>query len=93
MIFFETSAKSGNGVNNMMYTCIAKLPFFDQFKIDDKEQLIKELCDNNSSKNNEGKVYGVDMDKQFEFNSEDNTSNIVLKKDVDIDENKKKCAC
>ena len=93
MIFFETSAKSGDGVNIMMYTCIAKLPFFEQFKIEDKEKLVKELCDNNSSKNNEGKVYGVDIDKQYEFTSEDNTSNIVLKKDVDIDDNKKKCAC
>ena len=93
MIFFETSAKSGDGINIMMYTCIAKLPFFEQFKIEDKEKLVKELCDNNSSKNNEGKVYGVDIDKQYEFTSEDNTSNIVLKKDVDIDDNKKKCAC
>ena len=93
MIFFETSAKSGIGVNNMMYTCISKLPFFEQFKIDNKEKLIQELNDINSSKNNEGKVYGVDIEKQFEVNTEDNTSNIVLKKDIDFDENKKKCGC
>ena len=93
MFFFETSAKSGEGINQMMYSCIAKLPFFEQFKVDNDEKLIQELCENNSKLNNQGKVYNVDMDKAF--TGEENTSNIILTKkiDEDIDENKRKCGC
>ena len=34
----------------MMYSCIAELPFFEQFQIDNKEQLIKELEGRNNKK-------------------------------------------
>jgi GTPase SAR1 family protein len=90
MIFFETSAKSGEGVNNMMYTCISKLPFFDKYNIDDKEKLIKELIDTNSSDNVEEKKYNVDFDKNLEFNS----SNIIIKDGKNyVETEKKKCGC
>ena len=94
LIFFETSAKTGEGVINMMYTCIAKLPFFDQFKIDNKEMLIKELKDGNSGVNSGGKVYNVDANKNYV--NEENSSNIILtkkKNDNNYEENKKKCGC
>ena len=51
LFFYETSAKSGDGVNKMMYTCIAKLPFFEQFKADNKEKLIQELTQGNNKLN------------------------------------------
>ena len=79
MIFFETSAKSGEGVNIMMYTCISKLPFFEQFKIDNKEKLIQELTEGNSNKNNEGKKYNVDIDKNLDIPYDENSSNIIIK--------------
>jgi hypothetical protein len=77
-----------------MYTCIAKLPFFDQFKIDNKELLIKELKNGNSNINDGGKVYNVDANKNYV--NEENSSNIILTKQKDngnYDENKKKCGC
>ena len=43
MMFFEASAKNGENVNKMMYSCIAELPFFEQFQYGNKEDLIKEL--------------------------------------------------
>ena len=92
MIFFETSAKSGEGVNIMMYTCISKLPFFEQFKIDNKEKLIQELTDGNSNKNNEGKKYNVDIDKNLDIPYDGNSSNIIIKDGkIETEKSKKKC--
>ena len=77
MIFFETSAKNASGVNNMMYTCIAQLPFFDQFQVN-KENLIQDLA-NNNSKNTEGGIFEIDVEKNNNnVNNADNSSNIVL---------------
>ena len=42
MMFFETSAKTSENLNLMMYTGIAQLPFFSQFDID-KKILTEEL--------------------------------------------------
>ena len=42
MMFFETSAKTSNNINFMMYTAISHLPFFSQFDID-KKILTEEL--------------------------------------------------
>ena len=93
MIFFETSAKSGEGVNNMMYTCISKLPFFEQFKIENKEKLIQELSEINSNKD-EGKKYNVDFDRNVDIPYEENTSNIILKDGkIETEKSKKKCGC
>ena len=75
MIFFETSAKSGEGVNIMMYTCISKLPFFDQFKIDNKNILMQELMKMNSI-NNEVKMSTANVD----IPSSEYSSNIILNK-------------
>ena len=91
MIFFETSAKNATGVNNMMYTCISKLPYFDQFQVD-KEQLIQELA-NNNSKNTEGGIFEIDVDKNNNYeNNAENSSNIVLNK-KQIEKEKKSCGC
>ena len=64
MKFFETSAKTGENVSKMMYTCIAELPFFEQFNID-KEALIKELEITNSKKE-QNSIYDVVKDKKEE---------------------------
>ena len=86
MLFFETSAQSGTGVNDMMYSCIARLPFFEQFKIENKNILIQELMKGNNS-NNEDKVSHGNMNTP---NTED-SSNIILTKKIVKD--KKKCGC
>ena len=94
MLFFETSAKNASGVSIMMYTCISKLPYFDQFQVD-KEQLIQELA-NNNSKNTEGGIFEIDVDKNNNNNFGDgaqNSSNIILSKKIVANEEKKSCSC
>jgi len=96
MIFFETSAKSSTGVNNMMYTCISNLPFFETFQVD-KQVLIKEL-ENNNAKNTEGGIFEIDVDKNRNLNqnqiiNQDNSSHFVLTKKTEEPVKKKKCAC
>ena len=91
MLFFETSAKDSTGVNSMMYYCIAQLPFFDQFQVN-KETLIQELA-NNNSKNNEGGIFEIDIDKNAKYNiNDENSSNIVLNK-KNLENEKKGCNC
>ena len=91
MIFFETSAKNAMGVNNMMYTCIAQLPFFEPYQVE-KETLIQELA-NNNSKNTEGGIFEIDVDKNNNYsNNAENSSNIVLNK-KQIEKEKKSCGC
>ena len=93
MFYFEVSAKSGEGVNNMMYTCIALLPFFEQFKVDNNEILIQELMKVNSNDNNEGKVVNVNNNREYLERNSKYSSNIVLMKQNSNEKNKKKCAC
>ena len=58
MMFFEVSAKNGENVNKMMFTCIAELPFFEQFQIQNKEQLIKDLEGGNNKKE-QNSIYDI----------------------------------
>lgn len=91
MIFFETSAKASTGVSQMMYTCIAQLPFFESFQVE-KETLIQELTNINNNKTEAG-IFEIDVDKNNNsvVNAQ-NASNIVLNKN-NIDDEKKKCTC
>ena len=91
MIFFETSAKNATGVSNMMYTCIAQLPFFEQFQVE-KESLIQDLA-NNNNKNTEGGIFEIDVEKNNNYTGNaENSSNIILNKN-NIENEKKKCGC
>jgi GTPase SAR1 family protein len=65
MKFFEVSAKNGENVNKMMYSCIAELPFFEQFQIDNKEQLIKELEGGNNKKE-QNSIYDIVKEQKEE---------------------------
>ena len=92
MIFFETSAKLATGVNNMMYTCIAQLPYFEQFQVE-RENLIQDLA-NNNSKNTEGGIFEIDIDKNSnnQAGNAENSSNIVLNK-KNMEKEKNGCGC
>ena len=63
-VFFEVSAKSGENVNRMMYSCIADLPFFEQFQIGNKEQLVKDLEGGNKKEQNS--IYDIVKDQKNE---------------------------
>ena len=58
MLFFEVSAKNGDNINKMMYSCIDELPFFEQFQIENKEQLIKDLEGGNNKKE-QNSIYDI----------------------------------
>ena len=91
MLFFETSAKDATGVNDMMYTCISKLPYFDEIK--DKEKLKKDLEEKN--KNGEGGIFDINIERNNNATNNDNpeySSNIILTKNILADE-KKGCGC
>ena len=90
MLFFETSAKESTGVNDMMYTCISKLPYFDEIK--DKEKLKKDLEEKN--KNGEGGLFNINIERNNNItnNEAENSSNIILTKNIMTDE-KKGCGC
>ena len=65
MMFFEVSARNGDNVNRMMYSCIADLPFFEQFQVENKEQLIKELEGGNNKKE-QNSIYDIVKDQNNE---------------------------
>ena len=79
----------------MMYSCIAMLPFFEQFKVDNKEILIEGLTKNNSSINNIN--LNLNLNKQFEGyyapNSENSANIILAKQNNQPNKDKNKCSC
>ena len=83
MMFFETSAKTSENLNLMMYTGIAQLPFFSQFDID-KNALIEELKKLNC------KV--EEQPKEPVMNIKDEEGNVKPTKII-IKRKKKNCAC
>ena len=89
MVFFEISAKTASGVNDMMYNCIVKLPFFDQIKVP-KENLIKELENSNCNNKEGGGIF--DIEKEYENNPQ-NSSNAIMTKKLNEDETKRKRKC
>ena len=92
MIYFETSAKNSTGIENMMYTCISKLPFFEPFHVD-KEILIKELA-NCNSRNIEGGMFGInDNQNNKVVDNAENSTHIILNKINTEQKKKKKCGC
>ena len=65
-MFFEASAKNGENVNKMMYSCIAELPFFEQFQFRNKDDLIKELEGGNKKMEQQNSIYDIVKDKKIE---------------------------
>ena len=86
MIFFEASAKTGENVNRMIYSCIAELPFFEQFQIENKEQLIKELEGGNNKKE-QNSIYEIVRDQNNDKHKDLNV------KDQEQNKNKKYLNC
>ena len=100
MLFFEVSAKSGENINKMMYSCITELPFFEQFQFDNKEQLIKELEGGNNKKE-QNSIYDIVKEQKNE-NEKQNDLNVngqVQNQNTEspgviiIKRNKKKTCC
>ena len=89
MLFFETSAKTCQNINSMMFTAISYLPFFSQFNID-KNALIEELQKLNSKI--EEKPKEIKEVKEPIMNVQDNTGKVVQAAVV-VQRKKRGCAC
>ena len=83
MLFFETSAKTSQNLNLMMFTAISQLPFFSQFDID-KNALIEELKKLNCK--------AEEQPKEPVMNIKDEEGNVKPTKII-IKRKKKNCAC
>ena len=78
----------------MMYSCIAKLNFFDEFR-GDKNQLVQELENINSGKKDPNAIF--DVAKQYNSNIDLNINNKtpqeIGKYRDNIKNENKKCGC
>ena len=98
MLFFEVSAKNGENVNKMMYSCIAELPFFEQFQLENKDQLIKELEGGNNKKE-QNSIYDIVKEQNNERQAELNINGQVPNQNTEspgvivIQRKKKKGCC
>ena len=98
--YFETSAKSGDGVNTMFYSAISMLNFFDDLRKNDNN-IINELIDTNVK--NVDKSYKNPTEKNSMFDPMAYTSKINIKDSSNIVSNNanveekqkenKKCNC
>ena len=98
--YFETSAKSGDGVNTMFYSAISMLNFFDDLRKNDNN-IINELIDTNVK--NADKSYKNPTEKNSMFDPMAYTSKINIKDSSNIVDNNanieekqkenKKCNC
>ena len=88
LAFFETSAKTGDGIKNMFYTAVSDLPVFAENN--NKETLLKELMEENGVENT---VEGIKPQEQ----AQPPAQNINVNGQVQLVEagnkKKKKCAC
>ena len=95
MIFFEVSAKNGDNIENMFYSCIIELPFFSHLDIENKPKFVQELIKLNKNRNSSNLLEDVG---QY-----DAKSNLGLKQQYGsnkknfeekiIEEKKRKCFC
>ena len=58
MSFFEVSAKTSENINKMLYTAIAELPFFEQYQIKNKNELIEKIKKIKKNKN-DNTIYDI----------------------------------
>ena len=68
MLFFECSAKSNDNIKNLFYSSIAGLPTFGVFEDAEKENLIKELLEENGEEDSQKEGPSVDLVKQPKLN-------------------------
>ena len=94
LFFFETSAKNSEGINFMMYSCIAKLNFFNEYT-GNTNDLIKELELVNSGKKDQNSFF--DITKQNNYNQDltinNQTNNQMGEYREKIKAEKKNCGC
>ena len=91
MLFFETSAKTADGIVDMFYTSFSMIDFFDSIrKANIDENLVKQLIEQNvvsKDKKEDKNKFRTDIVKNVN-NDDDVSKNDFLKKRSDKDKNK-----
>ena len=109
MLFFETSAKTGDGVINMFFSSFALIDFFnDKRKGDNNDELVKDLIDQNMNEKTRNPIKPVPNDNDImskndlidKNNNQSNNNNMnannVIKINAENNKSKKqqkKCGC
>ena len=86
--FYETSAKTGDGVKNMFYKSVSDLPVFAENN--NKESLIKELMEENGVEN---AVEGIKPQEEQQPPAQNINVNGQVQQVQTNQKKKKKCAC
>lgn len=74
MVFCETSAKSGDGVSYMVYSCVARLALVEQVNDGGIEKVVEELEEGNKNKE-QSLIYDVAKGKDNELNVKGSNNN------------------
>jgi Ras-related protein Rab-6A len=109
MLFFETSAKTGDGVINMFFSSFALIDFFnDKRKGDNNDELVKDLIDQNMNEKTRNPIKPVPNDNDIiskndlidknnnQTNNNNMNANNVIKINAENNKSKKqqkKCGC
>ena len=67
MVFCETSAKSGDGVSYMVYSCVARLALVEQVNEGGIEKVVEELEEGNKNKE-QSSIYDIVKERDNELN-------------------------
>ena len=109
MLFFETSAKTGDGVINMFFSSFALIDFFnDKRKGDNNDELVKDIIDQNMNEKTRNPIKPVSNDNDIiskndlidknnnQTNNNNMNANNVIKINAENNKSKKqqkKCGC
>ena len=67
MVFCETSAKSGDGVSYMVYSCVARLALVEQVNEGGIEKVVEELEEGNKNKE-QNSIYDIVKERDNKLN-------------------------
>lgn len=87
--YFETSAKNDTGIENLFYSSVSCLPFFEAFKALDNNKLIEDLILNNRAEGK--KIRNIDVAEPSKEGL--NIENLRTVEEIREEKGKRKCAC
>jgi GTPase SAR1 family protein len=96
MIFYEVSAKNGDNIENMFYSCIIELPYFSQLDIEDKQKFVQDLIKFNKNRNSSTLLEDIgqtDAKSNIGLKQQNGKNKKNLEDNIIIEEKKRICHC
>ena len=94
MIFYEVSAKNGDNIENMFYSCIIELPYFSQLDIEDKQKFVQDLIKFNKNRNSSTLLEDIGQtDAKSNIGLKNGKNKKNLEDNIIIEEKKRICHC